>query len=203
MKRQKVYIIDDDDAVRDSIKALMDSVGLAAETFSSAKEFLDQYSQEMIGCIVSDVRMARMSGLMLQKQLNERGGNLPLIFITGHGDVQMAVQALKEGAFDFIQKPFQMDGLLDCINQALEENLRNDIRKHEQEQFMGRVKLLTKRECEVLDLLVDGKSSKQISRELHISPRTVDVHRQNILNKFELNSAAELISHLSNRSLKT
>ena len=201
MSEQKVYIIDDDDAVRDAISELMDSVGLSAAAFDSAKAFLDQYNCEMSGCIVSDVRMARISGLMLQKRLKELGCKLPLIFITGHGDVQMAVQALKEGAFDFIQKPFQMHSLLDCINQALEKNLENSSRSHKEERLQARISQLTRRESEVLELLVEGKSSKQIGTELQISPRTVDVHRQNILNKFGFNSVTELISQLSARAV--
>jgi len=197
MQEQKVYIVDDEEPIRDAISMLLDSVALQCETFVSAKEFLETYSQNMCGCIVSDVRMARMSGLMLQKHLSELDCKLPIIFITGHGDVEMAVQALKEGAFDFIQKPFHRDGLLDCINLALEKNAEDSRQNQQNEQLKERLQLLTNRESEVLDLLLEGKPSKQIGRELGISPRTVDVHRQNILNKFNASSVACLIRDVS------
>ncbi|MCZ6525435.1 MAG: response regulator [Gammaproteobacteria bacterium] len=193
MEQPTVYIIDDDEAVRDSIKELVESVNLNAEIFASAKSFLKIYSQKRTGCVVTDIRMARMSGLVLQERLNEMGATLPIIFITGHGEVDMAVAALKSGAVDFIQKPYHEQSLLDSINDALELDAKNRNKTQQAEALERNSAELTKREREVMDLLLQGHTSKQIGENLGISPRTVEVHRQHILKKHNIKSVTQLM----------
>ncbi len=200
MIEQTVYIIDDDEAVRDSIKELVESVNLNAEIFESAISFLDSFTTDKAGCLVLDIRMSRMSGLVLQERLNDLGATLPVIFITGHGDVDMAVDALKSGAVDFIQKPYHDQNLLDSINDALELDNRNrNISQHDEtiEKSIGQ---LTKREHEVMDLLSQGDTNKIIGKKLDISPRTVEVHRQHIMQKFKVKSTTQLISRLNQQT---
>jgi two-component system response regulator FixJ len=200
MIEQTVYIIDDDEAVRDSIKELVESVNLNAEIFESAISFLDSFTTDKAGCLVLDIRMSRMSGLILQERLNDLGATLPVIFITGHGDVDMAVDALKSGAVDFIQKPYHDQNLLDSINNALELDNRNrNISQHDEaiEKSIGQ---LTKREHEVMDLLSQGDTNKIIGKKLDISPRTVEVHRQHILQKCKVKSTTQLISRLNQQT---
>ncbi len=193
MAEQTVYIIDDDEAVRDSIKELIESVGLNAETFADATQFLDTFKTDQAGCIVSDIRMARMSGLVLQERLGELGAKLPLIFITGHGDVDMAVAALKSGAVDFIQKPYHEQSLLDSINKALDLDSRNRQESQQENVLAQHNDELTSREREVMELLLQAQSNKTIATSLEISPRTVEVHRQHILKKYKVNSITQLM----------
>ncbi len=197
MIEQTVYIIDDDEAVRDSIKELVESVNLNVEIFESAISFLDSFTTDKAGCLVLDIRMSRMSGLVLQERLNDLGATLPFIFITGHGDVDMAVDALKSGAVDFIQKPYHDQNLLDSINDALELDKKNrNVSQHDEtiEKSIGQ---LTKREHEVMDLLSQGDTNKIIGKKLDISPRTVEVHRQHILQKCKVKSTTQPISRLN------
>ena len=196
MTEQTVYIVDDDEAVRDSIKELVESVNLNAKTFENAQLFLDTYTTDTTGCLVLDIRMARMSGLVLQERLNEMGANLPIIFITGHGDVDMAVEALKTGAVDFIQKPYHEQNLLDSINDALELDARNRYKNQQSDAMAQHNAELTTREREVMDLLLRGQTNKLIARNLDISPRTVEVHRQHILQKYDVKSVTQLMHHL-------
>lgn len=193
MIEQTVYIIDDDEAVRDSIKELVESVNLDAEVFDSAISFLDSFSGDNAGCLVLDIRMSRMSGLVLQERLNEMGATLPIIFITGHGDVDMAVDALKSGAVDFIQKPYHEQSLLDSINDALELDARNRNKNQQAEVLEQHSAELTTREREVMDLLLQGNTNKLIGENLGISPRTVEVHRQHILQKYKVKSVTQLM----------
>ena len=194
---QTVFIIDDDEAVRDSIKELLESVGLQAECYDSAQAFLNNLEPERPGCIVLDVRMAEMSGLVLQSKLNDLGVTTPVIVITGHGDVPMAVQAMKNGAVDFIQKPYRDQFLLDSINSALEQDaatrhlsaVENNLNQHLAE--------LTEREKEVLAHLQAGRTAKEIAKALSISPRTAEAHRRNLLHKLGVSSVKELILHLT------
>lgn len=191
---QIVFIVDDDDAVRDSIQELLESVGLRAEGHASGQAFLDAYESERPGCLILDVRMAGISGLVLQERLNALGAALPIIMLTGHGDVPMAVQAMQAGAVDFLQKPYQDQALLDSVNRALELDRsarRSDAERGDIKQRLG---VLTQREREVFDSLLKGGTSKQIARELDVSHRTVEAHRQNLLRKLGLSSVKELIA---------
>jgi FixJ family two-component response regulator len=195
MEEQTVFIVDDDAAVRDSIQELLESVGLRAESYASGQAFLDNFQPQRPGCLVLDVRMAGMGGLVLQEKLNELGAGIPVIIITGHGDVPMAVRALKAGAVDFVQKPYRDQLLLDSINNALTVDA---IARRSQDGHNKRdlqLAALTKREQEVLDKLLTGAISKQIARELGISTRTVEAHRQNLLRKLQVTSVRELIHH--------
>lgn len=189
---QTVYIVDDDDAVRDSIYELVDSVGLKADTYSNAADFLNNYDINAHGCLVLDVRMAMMSGLELQKKLNDLNSTLPIIFISGHGDIPMAVDAIKAGAFDFIQKPYREQSLLEIINSALLKDAEAHDKLLNNESIEERLASLTPREREVADLLVEGNNTKQVARILDISPRTVEIHRQKILKKLAVHSVVEM-----------
>jgi len=195
MEEQTVFIVDDDAAVRDSIQELVESVGLRAESHSSGQAFLASYQPQRSGCLVLDVRMAGMSGLVLQEKLNELGARIPVIIITGHGDVPMAVHALKGGAVDFVQKPYRNQLLLDSINNALTMDTIARRSLDESQNHDRQLGTLTKREQEVLDKLLAGNISKQIARELGISTRTVEAHRQNLLRKLGVGSVKELMLH--------
>lgn len=188
-----VYIVDDDEAIRSSLRLLMKSVGLQAETFASASEFFDQYRLERPGCLVLDIRMPGMSGLELQQRLVERGAVLPIIFITGHGDVPMAVRAMQKGAVDFIQKPFRDQDLLDRINHALEMDTQNRDTLLERKVISQRLSHLTPREHEVLDLVAQGKPNKVIAADLGVSQRTVEIHRSRVMEKMHARSLAQLV----------
>ena len=194
---QTVFIIDDDEAVRDSIKELLESVGLQAECYDSAQAFLNNLEPERPGCIVLDVRMAEMSGLVLQSKLNDLGFTTPVIVITGHGDVPMAVQAMKNGAVDFIQKPYREQFLLDSINSALEQDAATRHLSTVEYSLDQHLAELTKREKEVLTHMQAGRTAKEIARALSISPRTAEAHRRNLLHKLGISSAKELILHLT------
>jgi FixJ family two-component response regulator len=195
MREQTVFIVDDDAAVCDSIKELVESVGLRAESFASGQAFLDHYQPEHSGCLVLDVRMAEMSGLLLQEKLNALGASIPVIMLTGHADVPMAVHALKAGAVDFVQKPYRNQLLLDSINNALTMDTIARRSLDESQNHDRQLATLTKREQEVLDKLLAGNISKQIARELGISTRTVEAHRQNLLRKLGIGSVKELMLH--------
>ncbi len=188
-----VFVVDDDDAVRDSLRWLMRSVGLSVETFSSAQSFLDGYDRSVPGCLVLDIRMPGMSGLDLQEKLAGEGVALPVIVISGHADVPMAVRALKAGAFDFIEKPFNDQLLLDCVQRAIDVDLMQRREAADREQIVTRLELLTPRELEVLDLVVKGTPNKLISRELGVTLKTVEAHRARVMEKLQAGSAAELV----------
>ncbi len=197
MTEPTVFIVDDDEAVRDSIQELVSSVGLNAEVYASAQQYLEAFDPERPGCLVLDVRMAHMSGRVLQAKLNERHARIPIIFISGHGDIPMAVKAIKAGAVDFVQKPYHEQQLLDSIDEAL----RRDAAARygvDRSEFAARLSLLTERERDVMEQAVKGLSSKMIAKHLGISPRTVEVHRSHLLDKLAVDSIAELM-HLVNR----
>jgi FixJ family two-component response regulator len=187
-----VFVVDDDEQVRRSIDQLGRSVGLNVVAFASADEFLKRVSEEVSGCLVTDVRMPGMNGLELQNQLNESGFCLPVIVITGYAEVPMAVQALKAGAFDFIQKPFRPQALVEVIQRAIESDARNREQKQQLREIRARLASLSPRETEVLKLLVSGKTTKRISAELNISLTTVDFHRNNILDKMQVDNLVAL-----------
>ena len=193
MEQQTVFIIDDDAAVCDSIRELVESVGLRAQSYASGQAFLDNFQPQRSGCLVLDVRMAGMSGLQLQEKLNELAAEIPIIIITGHGDVPMAVDALQAGAVDFIQKPYRDQLLLDSIVKALAADAATRRSAAGTDDLDRHLAALTKREREVLDKLLEGSSSKHIARDLGISPRTVEAHRQNLLHKLEVGSVKELM----------
>ena len=191
--RPTVFVVDDDAAVRDSLKMLLKSVGQLVETFGSAQEFLDAYKDDRPGCLVLDIRMPGMSGLELQEKLNERHAIIPVIFITGHGDVPMAVEAMQAGAVDFIQKPFRDQDLLDRINQALEKDAANRAALAERSAIAKRLATLTPREHEVMELVVRGKANKVIAGDLNLSQRTVEIHRARVMEKMQASSLAHLV----------
>jgi FixJ family two-component response regulator len=199
MKAQTVFVVDDDAAVRDSIAELAESVGLQVEGYASALDFLNARAQDRPGCLVLDVRMADMSGLVLQEKLNELGIRLPVIVLTGHGDVPMAVQAMKAGAVDFLQKPYREQALLDSINAALSMDAdarRSSTAGGDLDQHLA---ALTEREMEVLEHLQAGRTSKEIARALAISPRTAEAHRRNLLRKLGIGSVKELMLRMVTR----
>lgn len=199
MQEQTVFVVDDDDAVRDSIKELVESVGLQAKGYDSALAFLDSFDPQRAGCLVLDVRMVGMSGLVLQERLNELEARIPVIVLTGHGDIPMAVQSLRSGAVDFIQKPYREQALLDSINAALARDAaarRSSVAADDIEQ---RLAALTDREREVRGQILSGLTSKEIARVLGISPRTVDAHRKNLLRKLGIGNVKELMLRLASR----
>ena len=188
-----VFIVDDDDAVRESLGFLMKSIGIESRGFSSATEFLEFYSDEIVGCLVLDIRMPGMSGLELQDRLNEINAILPIIFITGHGDVPMAVEALKKGALDFIQKPFRDQDLIDRINHALDQDHDSRSILSQKREILDRIDELTSREKEVMDLVVQGSPNKIIAADLDVSQRTVEIHRSRVMEKMQARSLAQLV----------
>lgn len=192
-RKQTVYIVDDDQAIRHAMELLMRSVGLDYEIFHSADEFLSGHTNNRAGCLVLDIRMPGLGGLELQEKLNEMGSTLPVIFITGHGDVPMAVEAMQKGAVDFIQKPFRDQELLDRISEALKTDQERRSARDEQAEVSGRLDKLTKREREVMDLVVTGKPNKVIAYELGVSQRTVEIHRARVMEKMEARSLADLV----------
>lgn len=188
-----VFIVDDDDEVRDSLEDLIDSVGLKAESFASAQAFLDTYNSSINGCLLLDVRMPGMSGIELQEKLNSQNAFLPIIFITGYGDIPMAVKAMQQGAVDFIQKPFRDQDLLDRIHVALTQSSgKREIMQARHEIEKRRLEL-TRREREVMDKVVEGKANKVIAIELGVSQRTVEVHRAHVMEKMGAKSLADLV----------
>ncbi len=193
-----VFIVDDDAAIRFAMQALMDSVNLNHEIFASADEFLEKISGQRPGCLVLDIRMPGLGGLELQEELIKRGDTLPIIFITGHGDVPMAVEAMQKGAVDFIQKPFRDQELLDRIREALAtDEERREAQQHHAE-VAHRLERLTNREREVFDLVVTGKPNKVIAYELGVSQRTVEIHRARVMEKMQARSLADLVKmHMS------
>ena len=188
-----VYVVDDDEAVRDSLTLLLKAVGLTGRAFNSAADFLHSYDPEQHGCLVADIRMPGMSGLDLQAELNQRGAPIPLIFITGHGDVPMAVDAMKSGALDFIQKPFRDQDLLDRVHQALIWDKERRTENLETLAIRERLATLTPRETEVMDRVAQGQANKVIAMDLGVSQRTVEIHRARVMEKMGVRSVARLV----------
>jgi FixJ family two-component response regulator len=188
-----VFVVDDDDAVRNSLRLLLKTVGFPWELFSSAPDFLSQVTPSRQGCLVLDIRMPGMSGLELQGKLNELGYVLPIIFITGHGDVPMAVEAMQHGAMDFIQKPFRDQDLLDRINRALDRDRQARALMSNRDRIRERISELTPREREVLHLVTQGKANKVIAGDLGLSQRTVEIHRARVMEKMCASSVAQLV----------
>jgi FixJ family two-component response regulator len=188
-----VFIVDDDASIRHAMQLLLRSVKLSAEIFPSADEFLDQYDVSRAGCLVLDIRMPGLGGLELQERLLSMGSSMPIIFITGHADVPMAVEAMQKGAFDFIQKPFRDQELLDRISEALSVDRRQRSEQEGRAEVEARFLKLTNREREVMELVVTGKPNKIIAYELGTSQRTVEIHRSRVMDKMQARSLAELV----------
>jgi two-component system, LuxR family, response regulator FixJ len=198
-----VFIVDDDEAVRSSLRLLLKSVGLVPAAMGSAREFLQKYEPTQPGCLVLDVRMPEMSGLELQEQLNLLGAVIPVIFITGHGDVPMAVEAMQAGAFDFLQKPFRDQDLIDRIQRALEKDRANRTVLDERAAIRQRLESLTPREREVLDMVASGKPNKVMASDLGVSQRTVEIHRSRVMEKMGATSLAQLVRMVMDLDEKT
>jgi two-component system, LuxR family, response regulator FixJ len=188
-----VFIVDDDDAVRNSIRLLMKSLDLATRPLSTAQEFLSTYDPQQPGCLILDVRMPGMSGLELQQQLNVRGAIIPVIFITGHGDVPMAVEAMQQGAFEFLQKPFRDQDLIERVQRALARDQTTRAELSERANVRERFDSLTPREREVLALVTSGKANKVMAADLNVSQRTVEIHRARVMEKMHASSLAQLV----------
>lgn len=188
-----VFVVDDDISVREAIKNLMRSVGLEVETFNSAQEFLAAWRSSSPSCLVLDVRLPGLSGLDLQRQLVEKDCDIPIIFITAHGDIPMSVRAIKAGAIEFLTKPFRDQDLLDAVRHAIDRDRLVRNRKTEIAQLRERYSLLTFREQEVMEHVVCGRLNKQIAAELGISEATVKLHRGRLIHKMEAESLADLI----------
>ena len=187
-----IYIVDDDEPMRDSLRWLIESSGYRVAAYSSAERFLAAYKPDTAACLVLDVRMPGISGLQLQQELNRRGETLPIIFITGHGDVPMAVNAVKSGAYDFLEKPFKDAQLLSLLEEVAARGSATPSRAHGR-CAAARLALLTSREREVAELVVRGFKNKKIADDLNISVKTVEAHRARAMEKMEVSSIAELV----------
>jgi FixJ family two-component response regulator len=192
-RNASVFIVDDDDAVRSSLRLLLKSVGLPAIAYASATDFLSAWQPEQPGCLVLDVRMPGMSGLELQHELNRRGAIIPVIFITGHADIPMAVEAIQHGAFDFLQKPFRDQDLIDRVQRALTTDAQQRRELAKREVIRERFDSLTPREREVLTLVTRGKANKVMAGDLGVSQRTVEIHRARVMEKMGAASLAQLV----------
>jgi len=188
-----IFVVDDDEAVRLSTEMLIRSMGLRVEAFEAAAEFLEDFDPQQPGCLILDIRMPGMSGLELQEHLNEIGATIPVVFVTGHGDVPMAVKAMKAGAVDFIQKPFRDQELIDRVHAALDRDSESRLESQVKEKIQERVDLLTSREFEVMELVVEGQANKEIAFDLGLSPRTVEIHRARVMSKMTAASLPDLV----------
>ncbi len=188
-----VFIVDDEEAIRDSLTMLIESVGLVAETYDSAQAYLENFDPARPGCLILDVRMKGMSGLSLQDELNKKPLHPPIIIITGHGDVQMAVRAVKAGASEFLEKPFNEQQLLDSIHIAIEQDAEQRGKASKLAEIQERVDRLTEREKEVMELIVTGMLNKNIAHELNISQSTVEAHRAKVMDKMEARTLSDLM----------
>jgi FixJ family two-component response regulator len=189
-----VFIVDDDPAVRDSLRWLLESMRLKVVTFDSAEAFLKYYTMHMIGCLVLDVRMPGMSGLQLQQYLTKQKYALPILFITGHGDIPMAVRAMQAGALYFLEKPFEDQVLLDYVNEALAIDKENQQARIRLTTIQARIANLTEREREVMDLVINNHSNKEIAEKLGVSIKTVEFHRSHMMEKMHAHSLIELVN---------
>ncbi len=193
MQNPIVYIVDDDPDMRDSLRWLMKTVGLRSETFPSASDFLRDFSPNGPGCLILDVRMPGTSGLDLFEDLVSRGEGMPVIFITAYADVPMAVRALKSGAVEFVEKPFNRQTLLDKVQRAIKDDLERRSRLTARETFLARFRSLTDKEHEVLDLIKEGRANKEIAARLEITSRAVELRRSSLMRKLGVRSLAELL----------
>jgi two-component system response regulator FixJ len=188
-----VHVIDDDDAVRDSLSFLLRTADIAVATYPSATQFLEKLTRDIEGCVITDVRMPDMSGLDLLRRLRASSCNIPVIVMTGHGDIQLAVEAMKAGALDFLEKPFDDERVLGAVRAAMELRRSESERAGMRSQIEARLESLSQRERQVLDGLVAGLPNKTIAHDLGISPRTVEVYRANVMTKMQAGSLSELV----------
>lgn len=188
-----IYIVDDDAAVRDSLAVLLSTVDLPAETFASGQDFLDAWSPMQRGCLVLDIRMPGISGLELLEILATRKARLPVIIMTAHGDVKIAVKAMKLGAADFIEKPFKYEVMIESIKNALQRNEEERSTELSVAAFLERLTLLTEREREIFNQMVQGDPNKVIAAKLDISPRTVEIHRSHVMEKLQVKNLSQLV----------
>jgi len=188
-----VFVVDDDQAMRNSLKWLIESIGMQVRTYSSADEFLSSYYPGRAGCLLLDVRMPGMSGLELQAYLAQQQSRLPVIIITGHGDVTMAVKAMKSGAVDFIEKPFHDEDLLSSIRNALDFDEKRRALQSQRAQIAARLAELTPREHQVMEMVTEGRANKEIAASLGVSAKTVEAHRARVMEKMRASSLAELV----------
>lgn len=188
-----VVVVDDDEAVRDSLTALIETEGWQVKAFPSGEALLAGLDASGVVCLVVDVRMPGIDGLELQKRLRERGIDTPVVIVTGHGDIPLAVKAMKDGAFDFIEKPFDNAIILDCVRRAARERERATEKKQYIVETTARIERLTPREREVLELLVTGYANKQIAHLLNISARTVEIHRARVMEKMDARNLSHLV----------
>jgi RNA polymerase sigma factor (sigma-70 family) len=201
MSEATVYILDDDQSVRIALSRLIASVGLQVRAFASATEFLATAPHNHPSCLVLDLRLPDLSGLQLQQELSRRGASMPIIFITAHGDVPMSVRAMKAGALDFLQKPFHDQDLLDAIGSALAADQRAALKRAQRTDIESRLARLTRREQDVLRLVVKGLPNKNIAGQLGISEKTVKVHRSHLMAKMEADSLPELVRLAGNAGI--
>ncbi len=190
---QRVYIVDDDRDVADAMSMLLESTGLQTRLYASAQDFMQQDVSQLAGCVVLDVRMPNINGLELQQEIRRDNPNLPVVFVSGHGDVPIAVQAMKNGALEFLQKPFRDQEFIDCVYRAL--NLNNEALNHRNRvsSIQARIDSLTKREYEIMHLITAGNLTKVIADKLNISPRTVEIHRARTMEKMQAKTLAQLV----------
>jgi FixJ family two-component response regulator len=192
-KKGTVYVVDDDEAVRDSLQWLLEGKDYRVRCYESAEAFLSRYDPREVACLIADIRMGGMNGMELQARLIERQSPLPIVFITGHGDVPMAVESMKNGAMDFVQKPFQEPQLLDLVERMLERAREAFISSQQSASREALLSKLTGRESQVLERIVAGRLNKQIADDLGISIKTVEAHRANIMEKLSANTVADLL----------
>ncbi len=192
-KKGTVYVVDDDEAVRDSLQWLLEGKDYRVRCYESAEAFLSRYDPREVACLIADIRMGGMNGMELQTRLIERQSPLPIVFITGHGDVPMAVESMKNGAMDFVQKPFQEPQLLDLVERMLERAREAFITSQQSASREALLAKLTGRESQVLERIVAGRLNKQIADDLGISIKTVEAHRANIMEKLSANTVADLL----------
>ena len=189
-----VYVVDDDEQLRKALAWLLASVGLECKGFASARDFLNQVTAERPCCVLLDLRMPQMGGLELQEQLAARGLDIPVIFVTGYGDVPTVVRAMRAGAIDFIEKPFSDQTLIECVQQAMSRSVEMHKAREVQAGLNARLERLTQREREVMELVIEGLPNKRIARQLSLSERTVEIHRAHVMEKLEVDSVAGLVS---------
>ena len=192
-ENQTVFIVDDEKSVRDSIKFLMESIGLQAKVFSSAQEYLDQFDTNAPGCLITDIRMPMMSGLDLQQKLSENTLHPPIIMITGHGDVPMAVSAIQQGAVDFVEKPFNNQKLLDIVYKALEIDAKCRGENIKLGDIQQKYQYLTDKEKRVFELVIKGTLNKQIAQELFVTQSAIEARRAKIMEKMQANNLSDLM----------